>query len=141
MIREWSVTRQPPNGQVVLGTFDLAGGLPCVSLERFAVMIPEGRYEVTLTVSSRATAGTLWSPYGDHMLPQLLDVPGRTAVRCHAGNYITQTDGCILVGSEHDATELLHSRPALTRIINELRDAELAGDSVWLTVRHTEENH
>lgn len=140
MTREWTVTRLPPNGQVVLGEFDLGGGLPCASLERLAVQIPEGRYRVELTVSTRATAGTLWCPYDDFKLPQLLDVPGRTGIRMHALSHIltlavTQTDGCIGVGSDHTATDLDASRPALTRVVNDLRQYEVDGDDVWLTLR------
>ena len=55
MTREWTVTRTPPNGQAVIGVFDLASGKPCASLERLAVMIPEGRYRLELTVSGRAS--------------------------------------------------------------------------------------
>jgi len=135
VIYDWLLTRQVPNGQVVLGVLDFGGGLPCVSLERFGVMIPEGRYQVMLTVSARATAGTLWAPYPDQKLPLLLDVPGRSAIRLHAGNHIMDSDGCILVGSEHDATEISQSRPVLTRVVNILRDAESSEDQVWLTVR------
>lgn len=135
MTREWSVRRSAPNGQVVLGVFELGGGLPCASLERLAVMIPEGRYQVTLTPSTRAMQGSLWAPYDDHRLPLLHDVPGRTAVRIHAGSHVADSSGCILVAADHDLTELFHSRPALTRVVNELRAAEQAGDLVWLTVR------
>lgn len=135
MIREWTVTRATPNGQAVLGVFDLSGGFPCSSLERLAVMIPAGRYRVTLTESQRAKAGTLWAPYADHKLPELHDVPGRDAVRIHSGNHVMDTKGCILVAADHSQTEIEHSHPALTRVVNELRDAEAGGDQVWLTVR------
>lgn len=135
LIHEWTLDRTPPNGQAVIGTFTPGSGLPCCALERLAVMIPEGRYLVTLTVSQRAIAGSLWAPYDDHKLPLLHDVPERSAVRLHAGNHVFDSQGCILVGSEHDSTELMHSRPALTRLVNELRSAERNEDQVWLTVR------
>lgn len=135
MTREWTVHRSPPNGQVVLGEFDVDTGLPCSSLERFAVMIPEGRYRVELTDSGRAKAGTLWCPYDDHKLPELLNVPGRTAIRIHAGNRIEDTEGCILVAARHGEVLITDSHPALTRVVNELREAERNGDDVWLTVR------
>lgn len=135
MIREWTLDRSAPNGQAVLGTLTPGSGAPCCTLERLAVLIPVGRYRLALTVSERACFGKLWSPYEDHRLPLLLDVPGRTGVRAHAGNCCTDSDGCILIGSEHDATEVFHSRPAVTRLVNELHDSERNGDQVWLTVR------
>ncbi len=135
MTREWTVTRTPPNGQAVIGVFDLDSGKPCASLERLAVMIPEGRYRLELTYSPDAEKGILWAPYPDHRLPTALNVPGRTAIHVHAGNHIMDTKGCVLVAADHSQTELEHSRPALTRIVNDLRDAETLGDDVWLTVR------
>jgi hypothetical protein len=134
MIRDWTVTRRAPNGEVVLGTLATSGGSTCFTLERLAVLIPEGRYRVTLTPSARAEAGTLWAPAEDHLLPLLMDVPDRTAVRLHAGNHIMDTDGCLLVGSEHDATEIQHSRPALTKLVQDLHDAAREGDEVWVTI-------
>lgn len=135
MTREWTVHRFPPNGQVVLGDFDFDAGPNCESLERLAVQIPEGRYEVQLTYSPDAEKGILWAPYDDHRLPTLLNVPGRSAIHIHAGNHIADTKGCILIAADHSQTEIEHSRPALTRTVNELREAERNGDDVWLTVR------
>lgn len=135
MTREWTVTRGTPNGQAVLGVVDLGSGPPCASLERLAVMIPEGRYRLVLTVSERASFGKLWAPYPDFRLPLLLNVPGRTAIRLHAGNCCTDSEGCILVGGDHTATEIHNSRPALTRLVNDLHDADRDGVEVWLTVR------
>lgn len=135
MTHEWAVIRTVPNGQVVLGIFDFDGGAPLASLERLAVMIPEGRYRLELTDSPEAHAGHLWCPYPDMRLPEVLNVPGRSGIRVHAGNHIADTKGCILVAADHSATELDASRPALTRIVNDLQAAERDGDDVWLTVR------
>jgi hypothetical protein len=135
MTREWAVLRTAPNGQAVIGVFDLDTGLPCASLERLAVMIPDGRYRLVLTESGRAKAGSLWSPFEDKKLPELLSVPGRSSIRVHALNHIMETQGCIGVGVEASPTELEHSRVALTRVVNELRAAEHADDDVWLTVK------
>lgn len=135
MTQEWTVTRGTPDGEAIVGDFDFGSGPSCSSLERVAVAIPEGRYRVALTVSGRATRGELWAPYPDHRLPELLQVPGRTAARIHAFNTAKESLGCIGVGTDHTATEIEHSRPAVTRVVNELVAAERNGDEVWLTVR------
>ena len=56
--------------------------------------IPTGKYEVGLTVSTKF-GGKLW--------PELLNVPGYGGIRPHAGNYVTDTYGCQLIGSSKPA--------------------------------------
>jgi len=52
--------------------------------------IPIGSYKVVKRYSEK---------YGDHFWLQ--GVPGRSMILIHAGNYATQTKGCILVGADH----------------------------------------
>ncbi len=145
MIHEWTVTRGTPVGDAVVGVFDMGGGSTLVSLERTDVLIPEGRYRVRLTESARAKAGTLWSPYPDepfdppspldHRLPLICDVPRHDGIRIHAFNSAKESLGCIGVGTDHTAMAITHSRPAVTRIVNELAMFEADGDEVYLTVK------
>jgi hypothetical protein len=132
---EWSVSRQAPDGDAILGTLDTHGGATCYTLERTVFAIPEGRYQVTLTVSQRATRGELWAPGSDFKLPLLNSVPGRDGIRMHAGNVATDSIGCILLGSEIHGVSLEHSRPSVIRIVNLLQEADTAGDLVFLTVQ------
>ena len=63
--------------------------LPWRGNQRNISAIPPGRYRVTKR----------WSPrFGHHFHVQ--DVHSRTFILMHVGNYYTQTEGCILVGSE-----------------------------------------
>ena len=52
--------------------------------------IPQGTYAVIKRNSPK---------YGDHF--HILDVPGRSAILIHHGNYHTDIRGCILVGFGH----------------------------------------
>ena len=52
--------------------------------------IPYGVYEVGLTVSTK---------FGGRLWPELLNVPGFSGIRPHAGNYVKDTLGCQLIGS------------------------------------------
>lgn len=62
----------------------------CVTLEP-ANRIPAGRYPVTKYQSPK---------FGFTVL-LLHDVPGREAIEIHAGNFFTDSTGCILPGEKH----------------------------------------
>lgn len=83
--------------------------------------IPSGRYEVVLTVSPRAKQGGLWTPWPDSKLPLLVNVPGFVGIRIHAGNTAAHTEGCILVGLERLPNGVGASRPALRRLMDDLK--------------------
>jgi hypothetical protein len=89
--------------------------------------IPEGKYRVILTKSPRFK----------RILPEVLNVPGYTAVRIHAGNQTKDTDGCILVGM-YDGNEtdnwLGHSRKAEDLLVAKIQEAINTGEEVWLTI-------
>lgn len=89
--------------------------------------IPEGQYRVILTKSPRFK----------RVLPEVLNVPGFTAIRIHAGNQTKDTDGCILVGM-YDGNELDNwlgnSRKAEGLVIAKIQEAINRGEEVWLTI-------
>lgn len=86
----------------------------CFFLENEAKAFPAGTYPVLLTVSGRAQAGTLWTPWGDAQLP-LIVVPGREGIRIHAANRQDQLEGCLALGFDWIGGELGRSRHALQR--------------------------
>lgn len=97
--------------------------------------IPAGTYRVVLTESPAAKAGKLWSPHEEHLLPLLLDVPGFSGIRIHAGNNDNDTRGCILVGSWRGGEFLYNSRDALSSLMDMLEIANIAGRKISIEVR------
>lgn len=85
--------------------------------------IPAGRYRVVLSPSRRFR----------EVLPELLDVPGFTAVRIHAGNTDADTEGCLLVGRERLPDHIGMSRAALTALLSKLHEGVAQGE-VWLVI-------
>jgi len=85
----------------------------CEALENQKLLIPAGTFKVVLTKSGRAKRGTLWTPWEGFLLPELLAVPGRTAIRIHAANEEHQVVGCIALGIDRVDGKLLHSRAAV----------------------------
>jgi len=78
--------------------------------------VPAGRYRVALTKSPR---------FG-RVLPLVLNVPGFSGVRIHAGNSAADTEGCILVGFNQVKGRLVASRATLARLLEKLTTAVAA---------------
>lgn len=147
MKRFWRVVREPsvPAGDgklATLGCFFIDGAfrwfsledeireVPGVPVELWKVQdetaIPAGLYRIKLT----------YSPHFRRWLPELFAVPGFTDIRAHSGNWIKNTRGCILVGFQRAASSIVDSKPAESAMVEALRQAEEAGDEVWISVEN-----
>lgn len=86
--------------------------------------IPAGGYRIELTMSARFK----------RLLPLLIDVPGYSGVRIHAGNTAANTEGCILVGEERFPKSLARSQLALAPLMSKIAEARRKGEPVWLAI-------
>lgn len=100
--------------------------LPFLDNQKQISCIPVGDY----TVKKR------WSiKYGNHL--EVQNVPNRTYILIHSGNYFTQTKGCVLLGFYHahlnpdNELDCVNSREALRSLLALLPDYP-----VKLTVSH-----
>lgn len=75
--------------------------------------IPAGTYTVELT----------FSPKFKTVTPELVDVPGRSDVRCHWGNRPEDTLGCTIVGDGRAENWVSVSRVAFERLMTLLKTA------------------
>lgn len=83
--------------------------------------IPAGRYKVILNMSNRFKK----------IMPLLLDVPGFTGIRIHAGNTATDSHGCILVGVKAGPGYIAQSRKTWERLMPILQSAK---DDIYITI-------
>jgi hypothetical protein len=77
--------------------------------------IQAGVYRVVLSVS----------PHLGYRCPEVLDVPGRTAIRWHIGNFPKDVLGCCVVGTVLGVDFVGNSRDAFARLM-----AKLEGQSI-----------
>ena len=130
----FALQRLEPFGAALHGDLYAEGRHVCVTLERVDKAIPAGRYQIVLTPSGRAEAGSLWSPRADHKLPLLCEVPGRSAIRLHAANAPAELEGCIAAGMVRDGAEIHSSRVAVILVMSKIDAALALDEQVWVDV-------
>lgn len=86
--------------------------------------IPAGTYEVDVCYSQRFGPNTL----------TLLDVPGYSSIRIHAGNTDEDTEGCLLVGVRLGKDAITMSRATLLKIKDLILPAIGRGEKVTIEI-------
>jgi hypothetical protein len=87
--------------------------------------IPEGRYKVIVSDS----------PKLKRRLPLLLDVPGFTGIRIHAGKNAKWTEGCVLVGDNKNRGELENGPYYENYIIDAIDIASANNEETFITIK------
>ena len=125
------IRRQTETATSVCGEMWIDGQFECFTLEPSRdtpvhpghPCIPAGTYDVVLTLS----------PHLGYICPEVLDVPGRTAIRWHIGNFPADVLGCVVVGTEQQPDAVLHSKLAFGKMMDLLNGAVSAGDKMVAT--------
>lgn len=110
----------------------LVQSMPLDEIHRIKVpsrtAIPVGRYRVAFT----------WSNRFKREMIILIDVPGFSGIRSHAGNWHTNTEGCLLPGLKYGLENgdfmVGDSRKACIQLDKAVLAALDAGEEVWWTI-------
>lgn len=115
--------RQDYTNESTIGKLFVDGVFECYVLEDVVrqgakvfgeTAIPQGTYEVIITQSPRFK----------RLLPLLVKVPGYEGVRIHPGNTAKDTEGCLLVGTGHQANMVTDSKTAFNKLFAKLEKAD-----------------
>lgn len=115
-----TLQRKVKNSIVSIGELSINEQFECYTLEGIAVEIPVGTYPVEIT----------FSQHFNRLLPLIDNVPSRSGIRIHPGNTVQDTEGCILVGTSHDAYDVYNSKEAFDNLFAKLQSAE----SIQITI-------
>ena len=113
--------RGPSTAHSTPGELSVDGVFECYTLEDVVrpvkiaheTAIPAGVYKVIIDMSQRF----------QRLMPHVLDVPGFTGIRIHAGNTDKDTEGCILVGRQRSTDNVSESRLAYGTLFPKLQGA------------------
>jgi hypothetical protein len=122
--------------EVTIGQLFVDGWFECFTLEDTVrdikiagqTAIPTGKYEIIINNSKKFKKDLI----------QLLDVPGFTGIRIHAGNTATDTEGCILVGKVRALNMILESNAALNNLQPKVQAALNSNEKVWITIKEVQ---
>jgi hypothetical protein len=93
--------------------------------------IPPGTYPVVLAPSAKfEMVQDSWVQGYATSIPHIINIPNRTNILIHWGNYVQDTDGCVLVGMIAEPDFIGRSRDAFAALHAKLA----AADSIEITV-------
>lgn len=124
---EIKVIRKWPRNNYIIGQMFIDGVFFCHTMEppRSGAhpCIPAATYEVQMYPSAKFRG----------MRPIILNVPKRSGILIHEGNYPRQTQGCILVGRNMSVGTLSFSKNTLDELIYRIKLA----DKVSITIKES----
>jgi len=120
------VYRKVETSESITGEFWLDGVKECYYLEpsRYTPFytghpcIEAGTYRVVLTMS----------PHLGYICPEVLNVPGRTEIRWHIGNFPKEVLGCCVVGTAVGTNQVENSRAAFEALMAKLRGQNILAE-------------
>jgi hypothetical protein len=98
--------------------------------------IPAGKYPVVLAPSPKfMKSPDAWVQLYASQMPHVVDIPNRSLIMVHFGNFPKDTDGCILVGgnTSHIEDAVSNSRAAFAALYIKIQ-AWIKGGGCWLEV-------
>ena len=103
-----TLERGIPGNLSIPGELFLNGDHECFTLENKADAIPAGIYKITLYNSPRL----------GRVVPLLNDVPGRSMIEMHWGNFPSNYEGCIGLGEQRDTSteEIFYTQEAFREV-------------------------
>jgi hypothetical protein len=120
------IYRKVETSESITGEFWLDGVQQCVYLEPSRTTpfwpghpcIDAGTYQVVLTMS----------PHLGYICPEVLNVPGRAAIRWHIGNFPKDVLGCCVVGITVGENLVENSKVAFAALMAKLQGQDITAE-------------
>lgn len=103
-------------------------------LEPSKPIIEDGSYLLMLTHSPRFSEKSPYNKVHHSQVPLIKGVKGHTGVRIHVGNYPSDTDGCLLIGSTCSPAFIGDSAKAYKKMLLRMSDIEKDNPNVFYVI-------
>ena len=110
--------------------------LKFVGLEPYDYIVPAGNYLLTLTHSPRFSAKYPYKSVHKSQVPLVNGVPGHEGVRIHVGNYVSETQGCLLIGSSVAPGMIKNSSVAYKNLLSRMQQIESLNPNVFYVINY-----
>lgn len=137
------VNREIKSSRSTIGHLSVNGVVECFCLEPIdrGLTSTMSLHQILLIKMAGQTAvptGTYpmdwyFSPKHGICLPRVLNVPGFLDAEIHAGNYPSDTEGCLLLGTSRNVDMVLNSRAAIAAFYPKFEAAFKAGEIIDIT--------
>lgn len=141
-----TVQRLIETSKSIVGELTIDGQRECFTLEPSRTTpfhpghpcIPAGEYEIILSLSPTLKRMGKDGEFHHYVTPEVLNVPGRTAIRIHIGNFPKDTLGCTLLGLTKTTDFVGNSRTAFDRVFTLMKYATDRGEKIMVTYKEPE---
>lgn len=123
--RKWETSRS------ICGEMWIDGQFQCVTLEP-ARLTPVHAGHPSIAAGGPFKVVLTLSPHLLYVTPEVLNVPGRSAIRWHVGNRPEDVLGCAAVGETHQTDFVVNSRKAFAALMAVLKEAKDGIEAVYL---------
>lgn len=136
------VIREPSVSSTTLGVVFIDDRFQCFSLEdqiRERLGVPVAQWKVpgqTAIPAGQCRVAMTFSPRFQRVTPELLNVPGFTGIRIHAGNRHVDTEGCLLFGVQRAGVVISESRKAVAEVEAQISAALAVGAPVLALIEN-----
>lgn len=130
---EYTIGKLYVNGQQLCNSLEpidrrLFQGQPIADIARLKVKgktaIPTGTYRLQI----------VFSPKFNRELIEIMDVPGFSSIRIHAGNRVTDTEACVLPGINSAVGMVTESRKYENQLTAMVKETTAKGEQAFITI-------
>ncbi len=108
-----------------------------VGLEPYDYIVPEGNYLLTLTHSPRFSFKYPYNKVHNGLVPLINGVSGHSGIRIHVGNYVSDTKGCLLIGTSVAPGMIKNSSVAYQNLLTRMQQIESLNSNVFYVIKYT----